>query len=1629
MLSGITLGAGGYVPDFIENSSVLDSTSGVGKCSAAQESPEMYCMRNGVTSKRLDDRELPGAHAAADTFEPFAIDGLSSRYEQETAGFDSHEEAALLRNDEEEDGFVNGFGDEGTVWSKLNDSLITSPDVTCPSPYESSKVTSEVHEENKTPRGARSCKRASSNKVLLNFSSLQFNRRKRTVRKQARSTVWGLLGSDAPTLDQNVTLNIHPEKPKRSRKSRVADKGKQGKSGNHSSVKLTKERCIPTGPISLKVKFGKEILSTLKVMPISGSTEEDSEAEKDSFDPSKTIEDLSQEQIPGIMTAQSCVGYLEKASEMHLANAESIGANIDTPNDLEVSPLGVEDDKEVVTIESRVSDLGTSPDSEVINPTPDADISEKDPEILCHALNSTTSYLGSDNDVTFTKICKNDGEEKRKNFHEQTGNDCVSDEVPSPENLTNIVGSPKSGQEDIVGDVSYYSAASTSTSESASLNTLPMEGSLENPVPCSSMTELAISSDAAKDGSLTEANLSPKFAVKQELVKSNKCGTLLSCSKGKKLPKSSSVRKEKKSSSGAPNPSSNRGKATKTKSKKEKSSGKQSRKNKKDFDEILHEMGNRAETGFNAISGMEELREAGGRSESVVDISKKNTASPEVIQQFISPSAWVSCDDCGKWRRIPVALADQINETKCRWICKDNMDEGFADCSIPQEKSNADINAELDISDASCEEDECDLPLDSSQSKQKQLTVTQQSPWTLIKSNLFLHRRRKNQPIDEIMVCHCKPPSDGQAGCGDGCLNRMLNIECINGTCPCGDSCSNQKFQKRRYAKLKSIKCGKKGYGLQLLEDVSEGKFLIEYVGEVLDMHAYESRQKEYALKGHRHFYFMTLNGSEVIDASAKGNLGRFINHSCEPNCRTEKWMVNGEVCVGIFALRDIKKGEEVTFDYNYVRVFGAAAKKCVCGSSQCRGYIGGDPENAEEIVQGDSDEEYPEPVMVRGNGNINRNPSKTISRTKFLNGKEIRPEKDVAEADGQMDRALPVTKDLNVSPEEHARVSSGEDKIFIEGSTTAMMSSENTKEIRVSNRSSGLHAVIQLGEIPSPSDDITSENTSPAPEECSVTEKSISKQGSDGDSLYKLSDGIDLLKGSKSSVGEDRIVTLKSHTCTHISKKSTSVKKKKAKTDVVDVQKAPEIVNKVHTLPFSPKRLLEAISSGRFEAVQEKLNQLLDKDGGISKRKDASRGYLKLLLLTATSDAGGHGQAIQSNRDLSMILDALLKTKSKTVLVDVINKNGLQMLHNIMKRSRKEFTKIPVLRKLLKVLEYMASREIITSEHINWGPRCPGVESFVDSMLKLTEHSDRQVHQIARSFRDRWIPRCFRKYVGTNRDDSWMEFHRGSSHDRTSAVHPNWTDSALGPSEPSDCVAKPPVAMSNFDTKMPEDSPESRSKRKRKSRWDEPSKEISPLGPETNGCDGAQMDEDLPPGFCSPAKRPLREPDAYSDDNDHVYERIGCANHPGGVAIGHVQQRFISRFPVAYGVPMPVVEKFGIHESEMSENWIVAPGMPFQPFPPLPPYPRDRSKYQEMGQVVQKPEQDSHSQVSLDFHNHPTTFGSAVGMDLDGSDQSDVRRVRVSDNLSRKYFRQQKWNKEITGGRRNWRKDDWGPT
>jgi len=96
-----------------------------------------------------------------------------------------------------------------------------------------------------------------------------------------------------------------------------------------------------------------------------------------------------------------------------------------------------------------------------------------------------------------------------------------------------------------------------------------------------------------------------------------------------------------------------------------------------------------------------------------------------------------------------------------------------------------------------------------------------------------------------------------------------------------------------------------------------------------------------YVCEGEKHTYFMLLNTSpmEMIDASRKSSMGRFLNHSCMPSAETQRYKALGETVVGIFAIKNIAKGEEITIDYQMYD--GAEGKECACGAPNCRGVLG----------------------------------------------------------------------------------------------------------------------------------------------------------------------------------------------------------------------------------------------------------------------------------------------------------------------------------------------------------------------------------------------------------------------------------------------------------------------------------------------------------------------------------------------------------------------------------------------------------------------------------------------------------------------------------------------------------------
>lgn len=100
-------------------------------------------------------------------------------------------------------------------------------------------------------------------------------------------------------------------------------------------------------------------------------------------------------------------------------------------------------------------------------------------------------------------------------------------------------------------------------------------------------------------------------------------------------------------------------------------------------------------------------------------------------------------------------------------------------------------------------------------------------------------------------------------------------------------------------------------------------------------------------------------------------------------------------------------------------------------------------------------------------------------------------------------------------------------------------------------------------------------------------------------------------------------------HTLVKQSRSSGSIKKSKDSGSSINMDKVQGMAHKSQMVFSKPRKAVEGSPGGRFEGVEEKLNELLDADGGISKRKDAPKGYLKLLFLTAASGDRGN-EAIQ---------------------------------------------------------------------------------------------------------------------------------------------------------------------------------------------------------------------------------------------------------------------------------------------------------------------------------------------------------------------------------------------------------------
>ena len=120
------------------------------------------------------------------------------------------------------------------------------------------------------------------------------------------------------------------------------------------------------------------------------------------------------------------------------------------------------------------------------------------------------------------------------------------------------------------------------------------------------------------------------------------------------------------------------------------------------------------------------------------------------------------------------------------------------------------------------------------------------------------------------------------------------------------------------------------GWGVFATQPINKNKRIVTYDGEKITNRESLKREAKYLEKGH--IWCFKLNHLKVRDAFVGGNVARFINHACRPNCYTR--VIGDEIW--IIAARNIRKGEELTYDY---LTGGTAEIQCKCRPG-CRTVI-----------------------------------------------------------------------------------------------------------------------------------------------------------------------------------------------------------------------------------------------------------------------------------------------------------------------------------------------------------------------------------------------------------------------------------------------------------------------------------------------------------------------------------------------------------------------------------------------------------------------------------------------------------------------------------------------------------------
>uniref|UniRef100_A0A6B2LMW1 [histone H3]-lysine(4) N-trimethyltransferase n=1 Tax=Arcella intermedia TaxID=1963864 RepID=A0A6B2LMW1_9EUKA len=147
------------------------------------------------------------------------------------------------------------------------------------------------------------------------------------------------------------------------------------------------------------------------------------------------------------------------------------------------------------------------------------------------------------------------------------------------------------------------------------------------------------------------------------------------------------------------------------------------------------------------------------------------------------------------------------------------------------------------------------------------------------------------------------------------------------------------KLKNKTGSRLQVLRSGIQGFGVFAKCPIKKGEMIIEYVGELISADLEDKREALYDSLDLGCYMFRIPDEEETIDATMKGNMARFINHSCDPNAKTDHIVVEDQKKIIIYAIRDIYPGEEIAYNYMFA-IDDEDKVPCYCGAKNCKGYM-----------------------------------------------------------------------------------------------------------------------------------------------------------------------------------------------------------------------------------------------------------------------------------------------------------------------------------------------------------------------------------------------------------------------------------------------------------------------------------------------------------------------------------------------------------------------------------------------------------------------------------------------------------------------------------------------------------------